>query len=174
MTNSPIDRRSFGQRLARIRDKRGLGQEELAALVGVVQGTISNWERAVENKFPGFDDAIALARALNVSLDELAGTKPTTPVPLTLDEPLFFVGADVPRLLADIVKMPPKTLCSEKTQETLRSVSEQLARIEPNDSNVTRDQFVAYVAELRRLRRDAKVPVESDPEEDQRLHDMCR
>lgn len=143
-------------------------------MIGVVQGTISNWERAVENKFPGFDDAIALARALNVSLDELAGAKPTTPVPLTLDEPLFFVGADVPRLLANIAKCSPKALSSEDTQVALRSVSEQLARIEPDDSNVTRDQFVQYVAELRRLRRDAKIPVEDDPEENQRLHDMCR
>lgn len=53
----------------KIRKQRGLKQCELARMVGLEQGSLSDIEN--EKKKPSFDVLIRLAIALNCSLDEL-------------------------------------------------------------------------------------------------------
>ena len=60
---------AFGARLRAIREERGLTQKELARLAGIAEMLVSRYERGVGN--PAIDTAIALARALEVSLDYL-------------------------------------------------------------------------------------------------------
>ncbi len=62
---------SFGQRLMEVRKKRGLSQEDLAALVGTKGPAIGRYERGKAN--PTIEVAIRLADALDISLDYLVG-----------------------------------------------------------------------------------------------------
>ncbi len=56
-----------------IRKQRGLKQCELARMVGLEQGSLSDIEN--EKKNPSFDVLIRLALALDCSLDELVDVK---------------------------------------------------------------------------------------------------
>ena len=51
------------------RKQRGLTQTELAQLINVTQGAISQWENG--NSRPTLDNLVAIARALNCSIDDL-------------------------------------------------------------------------------------------------------
>lgn len=62
----------FGHSVKEWRERRGLSQARLAELAGVDQPYVSNLER--EKFTPTIKTAIALARALDVSLDELAAS----------------------------------------------------------------------------------------------------
>lgn len=62
---------TFGKRLKKIREERGLSQETLAIALGVSRETISKYER--EERFPSLDRAISIAIFFNVSLLYLAG-----------------------------------------------------------------------------------------------------
>lgn len=64
----------FGQRLAEIRQGRGLSQIELAAAVGVSNRVIHYYEQ--DGAQPPGALLVDLARALDVSADELLGLKP--------------------------------------------------------------------------------------------------
>lgn len=61
----------FSTRLAKIRKHRKLTQEQLEELSGVSRCQISLYERS--DRLPTLQSAIALADALDVSLDWLAG-----------------------------------------------------------------------------------------------------
>jgi transcriptional regulator with XRE-family HTH domain len=63
---------TFGERLKRIREKRGWTQMELANQSGVPYETIYRVERGTHQE-PRVSIAAKLARALGVSLDVLAG-----------------------------------------------------------------------------------------------------
>jgi len=63
--------KAMALRLKELRQARELTQEKLARLVDVGLDAIRKWERG--DRTPGFDMAVRLADALNVSLDELAG-----------------------------------------------------------------------------------------------------
>lgn len=70
----------FAERLKEIRTKRNLKQNELAQRVGVTPQTISAYEKggAVSNgKNPTLENAVEIAKALNVSLDWLCGIETT-------------------------------------------------------------------------------------------------
>lgn len=68
---------SFGERLRKLRTARGLKQEELAEAMGITRQTFSRWESDLFE--PRLSDLLALAKILNVTLDELAtGEKPRT------------------------------------------------------------------------------------------------
>jgi len=56
-------------RLATLRRRRGLSQEQLAEKLGISRQAISKWERAESS--PDTDNLIALARLYQISLDEL-------------------------------------------------------------------------------------------------------
>ena len=55
--------------LKRIRERRGMSQETVAAQLHTTRQTISNWERGQTN--PSIDDLMALAAFFQVRVDEL-------------------------------------------------------------------------------------------------------
>ena len=64
----------MGEKLSRLRNKANLTQLELAQKAGVGLGTIRNWEQ--NRRVPLLDIAAKVAKALGVSIDDLAGTPP--------------------------------------------------------------------------------------------------
>lgn len=62
---------TLGKRLALLRKERGFTQVELAEMVGAIQPIISDYERGRLRPHP--DMLVSLARALNISSDELLG-----------------------------------------------------------------------------------------------------
>ena len=65
---------SFGPRLTAIRQARGMTQVQLAKAAGSTQRSISYYEN--DDGIPPASIVIALAKALQVSADELLGIKP--------------------------------------------------------------------------------------------------
>ena len=66
--------RSFGEILASLREERGIYQKELAAILKVSVGTISNYENNIH--FPDQEALIQLADYFGVSTDYLLGRTP--------------------------------------------------------------------------------------------------
>jgi transcriptional regulator with XRE-family HTH domain len=64
----------FGARLRAARDRRGMTQAQLAEVTGAYPSQISNYENG--EKIPEGETMVALADALDVSLDELARGTP--------------------------------------------------------------------------------------------------
>ena len=62
----------IANRLAELRKKKGLSQEELADKLGLSRQAVSKWERAESS--PDTDNLILLAKLYDVSLDELLKT----------------------------------------------------------------------------------------------------
>lgn len=63
------DMKTFGENLKRERKLCGLTQQELADKMGISQQQLSQWEC---NKFePTVSNIVAIAKALDVSFDEL-------------------------------------------------------------------------------------------------------
>ena len=62
---------TFGNRLKSLRKTKNLTQEELAKLLNVAKGTVSNWEN--ENRFPDKDMLNKIADTFKVSMDYLLG-----------------------------------------------------------------------------------------------------
>jgi transcriptional regulator with XRE-family HTH domain len=58
-------------RLKRLREQAGLSQAALARLAGVPLATLREWEHG--RRTPLLDRAVLVARALGVTLNELAG-----------------------------------------------------------------------------------------------------
>ncbi len=65
---------TFGERLIAIRKARGLTQVQLAEMAGTTQRAISYYE--TEAGFPPAPAVIDLAKALQVTADELLGIRP--------------------------------------------------------------------------------------------------
>lgn len=61
----------FKLHLKEIRKARGMSQQELADAIGVTKFVLGTWERE-DTKLP-LDKACDIARALNCTLDQLAG-----------------------------------------------------------------------------------------------------
>ena len=64
-------RKAFAKNLLRVRESRGLSQDELALEVGINRENISNYERGA--RFPDAVIIARLAQTLNVSTDYLLG-----------------------------------------------------------------------------------------------------
>jgi transcriptional regulator with XRE-family HTH domain len=62
---------TMGQRLQRLRKGAGMSQADLAKAAKVPVGTLRNWEQ--DRRTPRLGTAVRVARALGVTLDELAG-----------------------------------------------------------------------------------------------------
>ena len=79
------ERKALGERLGRLRIAAGLGtQQALSDASGVSLRQVAAYERG--ESLPRWEQAIALAQALGVSLDELAGREPRAARPLQADE----------------------------------------------------------------------------------------
>ena len=69
-----IGNETFGQRLARIRKAKGYTQVELAKKLDMIQVLISDYE--CDKLRPYHEIIVRLAKALEISTDELLGVKP--------------------------------------------------------------------------------------------------
>ena len=69
-----IGNETFGQRLARIRKAKSYTQVELAAKLGIIQVMVSDYER--DKLRPYHEMIVRMAKALEISADELLGVKP--------------------------------------------------------------------------------------------------
>jgi transcriptional regulator with XRE-family HTH domain len=65
---------TMGQRLQRLRQQAGLSQSQLAAAADVPIGTLRNWEQ--DRRTPLLDTAARVAKAIGVTIDELATETP--------------------------------------------------------------------------------------------------
>lgn len=66
----------IGSRLRELRNRKGLTQAALGNLVGVGQSTIGNIEAGFSN--PSWELALALSKALDVTLNDLATSPEST------------------------------------------------------------------------------------------------
>ncbi len=64
----------FGKRLAQLRKARGITQQELGNKIGVSKRAIAYYEGETHN--PPANKLDSLAKALDVTIEELLGTKP--------------------------------------------------------------------------------------------------
>lgn len=62
---------TFGKRLKRIREQKGVSQNKLAELIGVSQTIISSYE--CDKSKPKFEHIVPIAKSLDVSPNELFG-----------------------------------------------------------------------------------------------------
>lgn len=69
MTKSTLILKTLGRRIAELRKKQGMNQEEFAEESGKMINTISNIERGLSD--PKVTTLLSLAQALNVSVDSL-------------------------------------------------------------------------------------------------------
>ncbi len=99
----------FGQALKQLRQRMGLRQNDLAAMVGVERSTVANWERGA--KQPSLDMVMRLSEVLGVSLDELVGAPRAAD---SLPPPCHRALASDPvvRLLAERTGVPAKTIAA--------------------------------------------------------------
>jgi transcriptional regulator with XRE-family HTH domain len=67
-------RRAFAERFIRIRKAKGITQTELAKLAGVSQRVVALYETTITH--PSADIVLRLARALDLSVDQLLGRRP--------------------------------------------------------------------------------------------------
>ena len=56
------------------RKAKGLTQEQLAKILGVTQGAVSQWEKGISH--PSYEMLPKVAAALEITLDELIGADP--------------------------------------------------------------------------------------------------
>lgn len=70
------DKLTFGERLKKIRQEKGMSQRELGEILGVTQQTIAQYEKIKET--PKAETLLRLANALDVSVRQLRG-EPYTP-----------------------------------------------------------------------------------------------
>lgn len=59
----------IGKRIRYYRELRGMSQKKLAALLGLSNSRVSNWEQGINR--PDADTLVQLCKALEVSADEL-------------------------------------------------------------------------------------------------------
>ena len=70
-----MSEKTFGERLARLREDKGWLQRDLAFRVSVKANTISNWEKGISR--PNLDQLCLLCQALSVTSDTLLGLDKT-------------------------------------------------------------------------------------------------
>ena len=65
------ERQTTGQRIAELRRKSGMSQEDLGKACGVSRQSVSKWES--DAAFPDIDNLVLISRLFSVSVDELLG-----------------------------------------------------------------------------------------------------
>jgi transcriptional regulator with XRE-family HTH domain len=71
VTRRKTTHETFAERLVRIRKSRGLTQVEVAAITRISPRMIAHYETKIQNPAP--ETVVRLAKALNISVDELFG-----------------------------------------------------------------------------------------------------
>ena len=61
----------FSEKLAELRQKSGLTQQEVADLININRGSYSNWENG--KREPNLDNVVKLSKIFNTTTDELLG-----------------------------------------------------------------------------------------------------
>jgi transcriptional regulator with XRE-family HTH domain len=89
---------TFGQRLARFRQARGLTQAELGESIGLSQRMVAYYES--QSRRPPAHVLPEVGRVLRLSLDELLGLRPAEPEPAPR-------SARLRRKLREIERLPP-------------------------------------------------------------------
>lgn len=72
----PIDVKWLGHQVSRLRSKLGLQQQELARQAGMSQAYVNRLEHGLIAN-PKINDLVVIAQALQVSLEDLIGTRPS-------------------------------------------------------------------------------------------------
>ena len=101
--------RSFGEILASLREERGIYQKELAAILKVSVGTISNYENNIH--FPDQEALIQLAEYFDVTIDYLLGRTPYRYNPEVLRQECV-PGTTVSDVVEVIQHFNPKNMAS--------------------------------------------------------------
>lgn len=99
-------------KLAEIRERKGVTQDELATRVGVEQPTINRWEKG--KREPKFKDLFALSEILEVSVAELLGLEAA---PESRSSELSV--ETLARLIFDLGPSIPKAKISEQAAQSL-------------------------------------------------------
>lgn len=73
MSEKEISKLAIGLKIKELRASRGISQKQLADLLGIAPGRLSNWENGVA--YPDFKYLVDLAFNLNCSFDFLLGIK---------------------------------------------------------------------------------------------------
>ncbi len=88
--------RAIGEQLARLRKERGITQIEMAELLGVSQGNVSDYERGALRLHGEL--LVRLARILRVSADEILGLEKSSPPTASRDRRLRRRLQDIDKL----------------------------------------------------------------------------
>lgn len=101
--------RSFGEILTSLREERGIYQKELAAILKVSVGTVSNYENNIH--FPDQDALLQLADYFGVTVDYLLGRTSYRYSLDTLNEE-YAAGRTVAELVDTIQHFSPQNTAS--------------------------------------------------------------
>jgi transcriptional regulator with XRE-family HTH domain len=116
----------FGARLVLLREHQKLSPTRLAALAGIDFMQIHRYEKG--KTLPTLDSAARIAKALQISLDELAnGTEPPAP-PTFRNERLLEQMKKLDQLPPDRQEMAMRVLDTVITGYELEALSERLKR----------------------------------------------
>ncbi len=97
--------KKFGKRIAILRKRRGMSQEEFADVSGKMINTISNIERGLSD--PKITTLLSIAKALNISVETLFNENATEP-PLS----------ETVKAIIDLIK--------DKDEQTLAVIEKQI------------------------------------------------
>lgn len=109
-------------RLKNLREERNIKQLDLAKVINVSQGTLSNWERGIHD--PDHKSLVLLTEIFGVTTDYLLG-KSSNPTPSgepSLEEALHLKGvkdAEHIKMIEQIIDMMAKKELSEETAADL-------------------------------------------------------
>lgn len=131
-TAKEMIQKTFGENLFALMAAKKITQKELAAAVGVTAATLSSYKNG--SKSPTLPVAVAIAKALNVSLDWLCGTKSTD-----ISEREVETYSSAIRLLIELSRMVDINLLNES--ETCEKLDES-ARIRSRDPELTEDIYI--------------------------------
>lgn len=93
---------NFGELLAELRQDRNLTQDQLAKIIFVTAGTISNYENNIH--FPDVEKLICLADYFDVTTDYLLGRTNQSISPKVFNEE-FVAGKTIGGVVSDIKKL---------------------------------------------------------------------
>lgn len=89
-----MEERSLGERIAALRARAGLSQEDLAGLLEVSRQSVSKWE--TDSSVPDLDKLVKLSESFGVSLDELVKGEtfrsPVAEAPAQVPDPVSASG----------------------------------------------------------------------------------